>query len=251
MASEDVPLLGTVSLPPLADGRDAVLWPGLLELVETLRQPYVLIGGQMVHLHGAVAGRQSPRVTADIDLLLDVRAQVTALKAAVRAVERLGYRVDGMSPDLLAHRYLRADDRMVIDLLAPDHLGPRADLTTTPPGRTIEVPGGTTTLRHRGRIEVEYGGRTGTVHVPDLPYSVLSKCRALLREHPVPGPLTRSRHLEDIAFLVSLITDPDEVSVRPPETLAVLDDPAHYVWRQLGDFSEDGHLVWRQLRTPR
>ncbi len=243
--SSEVPLLGTAELPPLADGRDAVLWPGLIELAENLRQPYVLIGGLMVHLHGVVAGRQSPRVTADIDLLLDVRARVTALKAAVRTVEGLGYRVDGMSPDLLAHRYVRGD--MLVDLLAPDNLGTRADLTTTPPGRTVEVPGGTTALRSRVRIDVRYGDRVAPVFVPDLTRAVIIKCRAFLREHSRPDARTRSRHLEDIAFLVSLIADPDEVSLRPPAALAMLDDPAHSAWRGLGAFAEDGYLVWRQL----
>lgn len=143
--TEEPPLLGAVDLPPLHGGRDGVLWPGLLELADRLPRPFVLIGGQMVYLHGAAVGRTPLRVTNDVDVLVDVRAQVNALKMAVKALGTLNYHVDGMSPDLLAHRYVR-DDGMVVDLLAPDNLGPRANLTTTPPERTIEVPGGTATL---------------------------------------------------------------------------------------------------------
>ncbi|WP_194815903.1 hypothetical protein [Nocardia sp. XZ_19_385] len=250
-----VPLIGHVTLPPLADNRDAQLWPALLDLADNLPQPYTVIGGMMVWMHGAVAGQQPPRVTQDIDVLMDLRAQVSALRKAVTALERLGYRVDGMSPDGLAHRY-RRDDGTLVDLLAPDNLGRRADLTTTPPGRTLEVPGGTKALSHRVAVEIRYGTRSSVLYLPELARALHCKVKAYLIDHPTPRPGIESRHLSDIAFLVSLIDDPDRIleqlGARPGcehfTAAAVLDDPRHPAWLTLGARADDARLVWGQLR---
>ena len=43
------------------------------------------------------------------------------------------------SPEGPAQRYRRGP---TIDVLAPEGLGDCTDLTTTPPGRTLQVPGG-------------------------------------------------------------------------------------------------------------
>ena len=40
---------------------------------------------------------------------------------------------------------------LAIDVLAPEGVGARADLSTEAPGRTIEVPGGTQALQPRRR----------------------------------------------------------------------------------------------------
>lgn len=63
-------------------------------------------------------------------------------------------------------------------MLAPDHVGVRADLTTTPPGRTIEVPGGTRALQRSERITVQVAGRTGLIPRPDLVGAMLVKLAA-------------------------------------------------------------------------
>lgn len=49
------------------------------------------------------------------------------------------------------------------DVLAPEGHGPRADLTTTPPGRTLEVPGGTQALIRTELIPVRVGDAEGFV----------------------------------------------------------------------------------------
>lgn len=50
--------------------------------------------------------------------------------------------------DLFGGIYQR--DGVSIDVLAPEGLGSRTDLTTTPPGRTLQVPGGTQALEWSG-----------------------------------------------------------------------------------------------------
>ncbi|MCE2421666.1 hypothetical protein I8742_25860, partial [Escherichia coli] len=66
------------------------------------------------------------------------------LAAFASGLEDLGFEKDGISVDGIAHRYRR--NRVTIHVLAPEGLGERTDLTTTPPGRTLQVPGGTQAL---------------------------------------------------------------------------------------------------------
>jgi len=57
--------------------------------------------------------------------------------AFASGLEGLDFEQDGISPDWIAHRYRRK--RVAIDVLAPEGLGERTDLTTTPPCRTLQV----------------------------------------------------------------------------------------------------------------
>lgn len=141
-------------VPPPVDE----LWHTLLDLGEQLDVPWALIGGQMVLLHAIEHGQIPPLVSQDGDVIADIRAVPDALTQAMSGLERLGFALQSISADGLAHRYTRtAEPRsVVVDVLAPEGLGERADLTTTPPGRTIEVPGGTQAL---SRTEKDPGGR--------------------------------------------------------------------------------------------
>ena len=111
-----------------------------------------------------------------------------------------------ISADGLAHRYTRsAEPRpVVIDVLAPEGLGERADLTTTPPGRTIEVPGGTQALSRTESITVVHEGRSGTIPRPTLLAAIVAKAAATA----LPGP---DRHYRDLALLCALVGDPFEL----------------------------------------
>src|SRR5262245_48222132 len=105
----DRPHLGAVRLPRLAADRDAVLWPAMLDLAVALPQPWTLIGGQMVYLHGALVGRSPHRFTEDIDVVFDMRVEVNAITKADKALIQLGYEVAGVSADGLAYRYRNSD----------------------------------------------------------------------------------------------------------------------------------------------
>ncbi|WNV87641.1 hypothetical protein [Umezawaea sp. Da 62-37] len=250
------PLLGDVGLPPLPGGADQALWPALLTLAERLPVDHAVIGGIMVYLHGTVAGRAPARVTSDVDVLCDVEVMPSSLRDTVAVLTELGYRIDPASPLESSHRYLGPGGEQV-DVLAPAKVRPPPDLITTPPGRTIEVPGGKPALRHRVVIRASYEGRTGHLVVPDLARALMLKAAAYAEQHrKSPAKAFHSKHLQDITFLVSLIDDLDQVladlGTAPPDghlaLAAVLDDTGHHAWTAAGDASEDARLVWDALR---
>ncbi|MGB3442369.1 MAG: hypothetical protein WBA97_26815 [Actinophytocola sp.] len=247
-----LPHLGTVQLPRLAAGRDEVLWPAMLDLAAALPRPWTLIGGQMVYLHGALVGRSPHRFTEDIDVVFDMRVEVDAITKAHRALDRLGYEVAGVSADGLAYRY-RNGNGVEVDILAPDHLGERVlPKLHTPYGKTVQVPGARKALQHSCTVTATYGEREEVVFVPSLLTAINIKLKAI----GLPGPTERtgSRHLDDIAFLVSLVDDPDTLlsdpvyKSLPLDAAEALDDAAHVSWRRLGDHAEDGVAAWTMLR---
>ena len=183
------------------------LWHTLLDLGESLDVPWALIGGQMVLLHALEHGQVPPQISQDGDVIADIRAVPGALTRVVAGIENLGFSLQSISADGLAHRYIRAAKPrpVVIDVLAPEGLGERADLTTTPPGRTIEVPGGTQALSRAERITVVHEGRSGMIPRPTLLAAIVGKAAATA----LPGP---ERHYRDLALLCALVPDPFDVA---------------------------------------
>lgn len=183
------------------------LWHTLLDLGESLDVPWALIGGQMVLLHALEHGQVPPQISQDGDVIADIRAVPGALTRVVADLEHLGFSLQSISADGLAHRYVRAAKPrpVVIDVLAPEGLGERADLTTTPPGRTIEVPGGTQALSRAERITVVHEGRRGMIPRPTLLAAIVGKAAATA----LPGP---ERHYRDLALLCALVPDPFDVA---------------------------------------
>jgi hypothetical protein len=230
------------------------LWGVLLDLSERVSPSWSLIGGQMVLLHGLECGRTPPAASADLDVLADVLADQKSLRNLVTALEGLGFAPAGMSPQgNLMHRYIRGDGptRLVVDLLAPDHLGPRTDLTTTPPGRTLEVPGGRQAAQRTETLHVDLGGRIGAIRRPSLLGAIIAKAAALSIKTSTPD-----RHYRDLAFLLSLPSAPLELkaqldtSDRKKLALAeALRDPGHAAWRALANETAraDGQAVYTIL----
>ena len=83
------PRLGSCTLPPLNAELDS-LWDAILDLQDLTAEGWVLVGGQMVMLHGLLAGRVATRASQDIDLLADLLTSRGAVGECVRAVRRLG-----------------------------------------------------------------------------------------------------------------------------------------------------------------
>ena len=79
--------------------------------------------------------------------------------------------LDGMSPEMFAHRFRRG--AASIDVLAPEGLGERTDLTITPPGHTLQVPGGTQALQRAERVTYSYKGRVGSISLFEQPRSTM------------------------------------------------------------------------------
>jgi hypothetical protein len=220
-----------VPLPTLA-GHDAGLWDTLIELCEVRPGEWTLIGGQMVFLHGLEHGITAPRVSTDLDILVNARVLSGAVAKFAAAVETRRFVVDGISPDHIAHRYRRGN--VSIDVLAPDGLGTRTDLMTTPPGRTVQVPGGTQALDRTELLPVSTNERTGRVPRPSLLGAVVAKAVAVGADD-----LPNAQRL-DLAFLLSLIDDPFALAGQLTST-----DRRRI--RARGELVDGEHPVWRQL----
>jgi hypothetical protein len=220
-----------VRLPTL-QGHDDELWDTLIELSEVRAGEWTLIGGQMVFLHAIEHGASPPRISTDLDVLVNARIAGRPVAAFAAGLEDLGFELDGISPDGIAHRYRR--NRVTIDVLAPEGLGDRADLTTTPPGRTLQVPGGTQALDRTELLPVSTSSRSGHVPRPSLLGAIVGKALAV-RVDDVPD----AQRL-DFVFLLSLVDDPfamadqlgktDRRRIRSRQELL---DGEHRVWNAL------------------
>ena len=140
---------------PILAGYKFTLWETLLELADLRPQEWTLIGGQMVFIHAIEGGVEPVRVSSDLDVLVNARVVTGGVSDFVRAIQDLGFALAGSSPEGLAHRYCRG--RVSLDVLAPEGLGPRRDITTTPPGRTLQVPGGTQAIARTELLPIAAG----------------------------------------------------------------------------------------------
>ncbi len=237
-----------VELPALAGPLDT-LWDLIIDLASQLPPDgWVLVGGQMVMLHGLVAGRVATRASQDVDVLADLITDDAGLARCVRVVRELDLEPQRDS-DGRVYRFIRATDNARADLLAPDHMPPRRRLRTVG-GDTIRIDGGTQALRRAMPVRVVKEDRSAAVPVPDLLGAVVLKAAAWAADSR-----DRERHSGDAAFLVSLITDPlaergrfaGSDRKRLLRLDRVLGDPDATEWRRLGDAAGDGHATWQLL----
>ena len=230
----DQPLL----LPTLA-GHDHALWDTLIELTNLRPGEWTLIGGQMVYLHALEHAATPPRVSTDLDVLVNARIVSGGVARFVAAIETRGFGLDGVSPEGIAHRYRRGG--VTIDVLAPEGLGERTDLTTTPPGRTLQVPGGTQALTRTQLLPVVTAtGQAGHVPRPSLLGAIIGKAVAVAVDDAPDAQRL------DLAFLLSLVDDPiglvDDMTAHDRRRLrarAELAHPNHPTWRQLAAADRD------------
>lgn len=235
-----------VRLPTLP-GHDDELWLALIDLSELRPGEWTLIGGQMVFMHAMEHGVQPPRVSTDLDVLVNARVAAGGVREFVKAIESAGFELVGASPEGLAHRYRR--EGVSLDVLAPEGLGPRTDLTTTPPGRTLEVPGGTQALDRTELVPVQVGERNGFVPRPSLLGAIVGKSLAVSVDD-VPD----AQRL-DLALLLSLVDNPielsDQLSKKDRQRLRARSEmaqPDQHAWSSLPDEAADrGRATYRLL----
>lgn len=220
---------------PAVSGPAAEIWTTLCELATAKPDGWTLIGGQMVLLHALEHDAEPTRISTDLDILVNARIVAGAVGAFVSLIEALGFTLAGESPDGVAHRYTRR--HMVIDVLAPEGLGHRADLTTTPPGRTIQVPGGTQALTRTELLPVECAGTHGHIPRPSLLGAIICKAAA------VPVHRDRQIQLADLALLLSLIAD-------PPAMAPELSHKDRVRLRGAAEIASPDHAVWTDLAAP-
>lgn len=226
-----------VRLPTLG-GHDDELWDTLIELSEVRPGEWTLIGGQMVFLHAIEHGATPPRISTDLDVVVNARIAGRPVAAFAAGLEDLGFEQDGISPDGIAHRYRRS--RVTIDVLAPEGLGERTDLTTTPPGRTLQVPGGTQALERTQLVPVATATRSGHVPRPSLLGAVVGKAMAVAVDDA-----PNAQRL-DFVFLLSLIDDPfalaDQLRAKDRRRISArkeLIEGEHQVWDELETDARD------------
>ncbi len=71
---------------PALPGHDDEMWAALLELAELRPGEWTLVGGQMVFLHAFEHGVTPPRVSTDLDVLVNARV----VAGGVRELEMAG-----------------------------------------------------------------------------------------------------------------------------------------------------------------
>ena len=231
-------------------------WRILLDLYQDFPAGWCLIGGQMVWLYARESDIEPPRITEDVDVVVDVRADQQAIRRMCHWLEAAArdFELDGLSPDGIGHRYVsrsyNGPGRVLFDVLAPDNVGTRADLTTTPPARTVSAPGTRAPLDASERVEILLGGRTGYVLRPSLLAAILAKAAATT----IPVRENRDRDWADVAFLLSLVPDPAaaaaDLTASQKRHLAAINallDEKHPAWRSLGDRARIGYTALQFL----
>jgi hypothetical protein len=205
------------------------LWRAALELADLQPQGWTLVGAQMVMLHAWEHGVSPTRTSRDLDVLVNIKAIAGGTQQFARRLLDAGFELAMVTPDRRGHRFVRGD--VMIDVLAADNLGDRADLTTVPPARTIAVPGGSQALRRTEVVDVSLPGQDGRLPRPNVLGAILLKARATDVD---PDP---ERHLADLAFLLSLVDDPFELvgDLTPKEQRYLgarwaVRDPNHPAW---------------------
>jgi hypothetical protein len=228
--------------PPQEEG-----WRVLLDLYEAFPGGWCIIGGQMVWLLAHEHGVEAIRATEDIDVVVDIRADQRLIMRLCAWLEAREFNLDGISADSIGHRYVsttyNGPGKVAFDILAPENVGERADLTTSPPARTVSAPGTRDALDAAEPLEVLLGGRSGHVLRPPLIPASLAKAAATsiaIRANP-------ERDWADLAFLLTLIPDPVSTAAqlssrqrRKLRTVSALLDEDHPGWRPLGPRSRLG-----------
>lgn len=233
-----------LDLPRLGPHHDD-LWTTLCDLGDAHDEDWVIIGGQMVMLHALEAGRESGRVSQDLDTVIDARVRPPALPAFLATLADLGFTSAEVSPDEVAHRFERGS--VHVDVLGPDGLGGRSNLRTVGNATTIQVGGGTQALQRAERVRVRHGDRVVHVPRPNLLGAIVVKAAAV---HNDPHP---QRHVRDVAFLCSIVADPRAMradmtakDLQRLRAVTVLNDLTNEPWQLLDD-PELGYTAFRIL----
>jgi len=220
----------TVRIVPGSEAEEAV-WRTTLAVAAMFRAwPWVLIGAQMVIVLELEHGRPSGRTTGDIDAVVDVRVVAGVTRLAAERLRKAGFEPSAEHP----RRFVRGGD--LVDLLAPDHLRPRTNVTTIPPLTTIGIPGGSRALETRRAVAVEIVGiGGGDLPIPSVAGALVTKVRAYQARRT-------DRDLEDLARLLGLVDDVEAVrgERKPRErnrlgSISALRDEDHPAWSVLVD----------------
>lgn len=196
-----------VTLPDLS-GAQGESWEALMRVAPLLGNSWILVGGQLVLLHQVERGFGNIRPTADIDLVVDIRVDLNGLASTHQTLTECGFDQDPPNCMGVAHRYSKRG--ATIDVLAPERLGPRADLTLGA-GNTIEAPGTRQAFSRRESVAVEFRGLTVEIHRPNLVGALFGKAAAFTKIAS-QSQASKAKHLGDFESLAHLL-NPDDRSL--------------------------------------
>ena len=202
---------------------------------------WCLVGGLMVLVAGRLEGARDHRATRtkDGDILIDVVADPTALAAVVEECRSYGFdfpRHDWPDDEGFARCTLVAHSAQV-DLLCPDDAAEHQLVAGG--ARSLAIPGGRRALEVAEPVTVLLGDDWAPVDVcvPTL-YGALAVKAAAATD---PRTRSQSRHLEDVAFLLSIVDDPRRLQRELTEgDLALL----HLL---VEDLNDDASVAWAHL----
>lgn len=220
-----------VVLPHL--GSIGQLWSAVADVADRRARGWTLIGALMVMLHEHEAGTPTRPATADADAVVDARGATGATRAMATLLQAQGWELDTDHVDVDGHGYKVVRDGLEFDVIAPEGLGGRADLTTVPPLRAPQLAGTRQALDRTQRIAVNLDGRISALPRPDLLGALVVKACAAASDH-VRGP---QRHLEDLARLYRLVTDPETLNPTAKDRKR-LRDTAEPSWEVVDDPGE-------------
>jgi hypothetical protein len=233
---------------PVSENLDADLWATLIELTEHSPGEWTLIGGLMVFVLALENGETPPRLSTDIDVLVNARIVSNSIPKFVRELEQRGFELAGISADNVAHRYHRRG--ISVDVLSPEGVGSRANLSTTSSGHTVQVPGGSQALDRTELLPIVFGVTTGYIPRPSLLGAIICKaCAVFVDDVPDAQRL-------DLAFLLSLVDDPlalrNNLTSKDRKRLLAphgLSDPKNPAWAILDTEAQDRGRATLRLLT--
>lgn len=209
------------------------------------RQPadrWVLVGGLMVLILGREHGARAPRAegTKDADLLLDVVTHPALLSDVAHfLLDEYAYTLAETAYGLNAARCSFTTHSAAIDLLCPDDTAD-AELSVPELGvSSIAIPGGRRALETARTVDLYFSDDlpNAAVRIPTLAGALAVKSAAATDPRTAAG----IRHAQDVAFLLTMITDP--VQTRAEMTtvdIALLD-------QLTGRVDNDRDSMWEHL----
>lgn len=206
------------------------LWSAVLDVAEQRAHGWTLVGALMVMLHEHEAGTPTRPATADADAVVDARGATGATRTMATLLQAQGWELDTAHVDVDGHGYKFVRDGLEFEVIAPEGMGGRVDLTTVPPLRAPQLVGTRQALDRTQRIAVDLDGRVAALPRPDPQGALVVKACAAAGDH-VRGP---QRHLEDLARLYRLVTDPAAWTLTNKDRQR-LRDTAEPTWQVLED----------------
>lgn len=230
----------------------AELLPRHVVVLDTIREMgvryglgrWVLVGGMMVMILGREHDARAPRAetTKDADIVIDIVTIPTLLGDVTNFLETSGYRLQDSVGD--AERTARCSFEFYsaqIDVLCPDDTPEDQLVLEHRNVASIAIPGGRRAFETARQVSLYYADDrpNAEVFVPTLAGAIAVKTAAAVDPRTAASP----RHLQDVAFLLTIEADPDE-------TKAGLSDADVDLLRRITTEVMDARsLMWLQVDT--